>query len=279
MKKNSLQLIMVLVLSLLLVSCLKKDLPVMSNSSLNNISDFNLIYKYMDTVVDNQGSVKENSRIVVRTVQLNKVKSISNDTIYITPSFPAGFPSKEKIKVSLNNIVGYANIPDAAIIKPIGSAPVLGTPGNFSAPVKYQVTAANGSTKNWVISVAPLPAVNKWEGIYIESGTLDHASAGLQTCPANYQQELVTVNANTIKATAGYWYFNNAGITYLITINADNSVTISADPNAVVVVQQQSSPASTYDPVNKRFTLYYYYFSGGNPANWRKFSTVFTYKP
>jgi uncharacterized protein DUF5018/uncharacterized protein DUF4361 len=279
MKKYSFQLLMVSVISLLMTSCLKRDLPEMKSSSLNNISDFNLIYKYLDTVIDNAGTAKENTRILVKTVQLNKVRTISSDTVYIAPSFPAGFPRKEKAKVTLSNIVGYANIPDAAIISPVSSAPELGKPGNYAAPVRYEVTAANGSKKSWVIAVAPLPVVSKWEGIYTETGTLDHSTAGLQTCPANYTQELITVTANKLKATAGFWYFNNAAITYFITINADNSVTISSDPNASVVVQQQPSPASTYDPVNKKFNLYYFYYSGGDPANWRKFNTVFTYKP
>ncbi len=230
-------------------------------------------------MVDNAGTSKENTRIIIRTIQLDKTKTISNDTVYVTPTFPSGFPRKEKINVTLNHIWGYANIPEASVIAPVNGATELGKPGNFSSPVTYEVTAANGSKKRWVISVAPLPIVNQWEALYIESGTLEHSSSGLQTCPANFEQELVTAGSNKLKATAGYWYFNNPGITYYISVNPDNSVTISADPNAVVVVQQEASPASTYDPVTKKFDLYYYYYSGGNPANWRKFHTVFTRKP
>jgi len=277
--KGIFRLLIALLVPALLTSCLKKDLPVAANSSLNDVSDFNLLYKYVDTVIDNPGTPQEVTRIFVNTIQLDKSKTISNDTVYIDPTFPSGFPRSEKPIVTLKDIIGYANIPDAATIKSVGSAPELGTPGDFSVPVTYEVIAANGDKKEWVISVAPLPEVNQWEGIYEESGTLNHATAGLQTCPPGFETELLTTGPNTVKATAGYWYFENTGITYFITVNSDNSVTISADPAAVVAIQQETTPASTYDPVTRTFHLYYYYYSGGDAANWRKFETVLTYKP
>lgn len=279
MKSKYLNFIIIALGLLLMTSCLKKDLPSMTNSSLNNISDFNLYYKYIDTIVDNKGTPQENTRILAETVQLSREVTISKDTVYVKPSFPAGFPKNEKPKVTLSKIWGYANIPEAAVISPIGSSPVLGKPGDFTQPAQYEVMAANGDKKRWVISISPLPVVNQWEGSYTETGTLNHASAGLQTCPADYVQDLITVGPNKLKATAGFWYFNNAGITYFITVNSDNTVTISSDPDAVVAVQQEASPASTYDPVNKRFTLNYFYLSGGDPARWRKFNTILTLKP
>lgn len=155
--KGVLRLFIVLLVPALITSCLKKDLPVAANSSLNDINDFNLIYKYIDSVVDNPGTAQEAIRVFVKTIQLNKSKIISNDTVYITPAFPSGFPDGEKVNVSLKHIWGYAYIADAATIRPIGSAPLLGSPGDFSAPVSYEVIAANGDKKEWVISVAPLP--------------------------------------------------------------------------------------------------------------------------
>lgn len=274
--KRLLKINILLIATICATSCLKKDLPGVTNSSANNISDFNLIHKYQDTVTDNAGTPNENTRILVRTVQLNKTVSISNDSVYVTPGFPAGFPFSQKSKVTLTNIWGYANIPDAAIVEPVSGAPKLGTPGDFSTPVSYDVIAANGDKKRWVISIAPLPLVNQWEGVYLQTDTLWHSSNGEQVAPSDYQQALLTVDANTLKATGAFWYFNNTGITYLIKINPDNSVTITADPGAVVAIQQDPMKPSVYDPVNKRFDLYYFYNSGGNPANWRKFHTIFT---
>jgi hypothetical protein len=273
--KNIFKLGLLFALPFFFTSCLKKDLPATNNSSLNSITDCYLIYKYADTAVNNKGTANESTLITVHTYKLDRKLTISHDSVYVTPTFPAGFPQKEKAKATLKNIWCAVNIPDAAIINPMNGAPKLGTPGDYSAPVSYNVTAANGSQRKWVISVSPLPAVNQWEGTYVESGTLNHSSAGLQTCPANYTQQLITASANSLKATAGYWYFANPGITYFITINANNSVNITADPNATVSVQQDT-PASSYDPVNKRFDLYYYYYSGGDPNNWRKFHTIFT---
>ncbi|MFT3948743.1 MAG: hypothetical protein QM763_17395 [Agriterribacter sp.] len=269
----------VLIAIFCLASCLKKDLPEVTNASLNNITDFNLLYKYEDVVTDNAGTPNENTRTLIKTQQLNKTITISNDSVYIQPGFPSGFPLSQKSKVSLTNIWGYANIPDAAIVEPVNDAPRLGTPGDYSKPVSYDVIAANGDKKRWVISVAPLPLVNQWEGDYLQVDTLWHATAGEQVAPEDYTQSLFTENANTLKATAGLWYFNNTAITYFIVVNNDNSVTVTADPLATVVVEQDPAKPSAYDPVNKRFDLYYFYYSGGNPANWRNFHTIFTLKP
>ncbi len=268
--------IFICLMPFLLGSCLKRDLPVMEDSKLNNISDFNLFYKYEDTVVSQPGTDKEVKNVVVRSIQLSKTLNITGDTVHIVPGFPAGFPFSQKAKVSLASIWGVANIPNAATIAPQGNAPQLGVPGDFSAPVAYDVTAANGDKKKWVISIAPLPVVNQWEGNYLQEDTLWHATAGQQVAPANYEQALLTVNATTLKATAGFWYFNNPGITYQLTVNSNNTVTISADPGAAVSVEQDTDKPSTYDPVTKKFDLHYFYLSGGVPANWRKFHTIFT---
>jgi hypothetical protein len=276
--KNILKLGSLFALPFLFTSCLKKDLPAANNSSLNNITDCYLVYKYTDTVVDNKGTVNENARATVHTITLDRVVTISNDTVYMTPKFPANFPQKEKAKVTLTNIWCVVNVPDAAVVQPMNGSPKLGTPGNYSSPVSYAVIAANGTEKKWVISVKPLPVVNQWEGMYVESGTLNHATAGIQNCPANYTQQLLTASANSLKATAGYWYFSSPGLTYLITINANNTVSINADPAATESIQQDMTQTSTYDPVGKKFDLYYYYNSGGNAANWRKFHTMFTLK-
>ncbi|PUZ30200.1 hypothetical protein GA0116948_101207 [Chitinophaga costaii] len=278
MIKNIAKLAVLVVACSCWMSCLKKDLPTTNSSSLNTLSDFNLVYKYIDTIVDNANTPNENTRIQVTTVQLNKTLSISGDTLYVTPTFPSSFPQKEKSKVTLSSIWGVAYISDAAVIKPVDNAPALGSPGDFTTPASYDVIAANGDTKRWVVVVAALPLVNQWEGTYIESGTLELATAGLQTCPAGYEQNLATAGTNKLLATAAYWYLDNSNITYYITINTDNTVTISANPAAAVEIQQDAGTSSTYNPDTKQFDLYYYYYSGGDPANWRKFHTILTYK-
>ena len=46
-------------------------------------------------------------------------------------------------------------ISTAAIIKPIGDAPKLGVPGDWTKDNQYEVTAADGTKKTWTIVVEP----------------------------------------------------------------------------------------------------------------------------
>jgi hypothetical protein len=56
--------------------------------------------------------------------------------------------------VDLTSLVGIATIDRAAVISPIGNAPRLGAPGDFSNPQNYKVTAAdNIHNKTWTITI------------------------------------------------------------------------------------------------------------------------------
>ncbi|MFT4153651.1 DUF5018-related domain-containing protein [Parafilimonas sp.] len=154
--KDILKIVVLLVVMGVFGSCLKKDLPETTNSSSNDITGFIYIHKYIDTTINNAGTANVDTQIVVKTQQLNTSISISNDTVYVTPSIPSGFPSSQLSNVTLTNIWGVAYIPDGAIITPVDGAPELGVPGDFSSPASYVVTAANGNEKEWVIYTYPL---------------------------------------------------------------------------------------------------------------------------
>ncbi len=131
-------------------SCLKAgldDLPAYEDA---NITDFYLEYRYQTT---------QDGNTVTKFVRLTTdSKDISDQaTVNITVSIPAAdgtFTEAERAKVSLTNIIGYCYLSNAARIEPIEGASTLGTVGNFSAPVKYKVTAADGTTsKVWTVTV------------------------------------------------------------------------------------------------------------------------------
>ncbi len=250
--------------ALLLSSCLKHDLPETKDSNQNNVTDFIYFYKYADTTVVNAGTPTEQKNISVRTITLNYTKTISNDTIYVKPTLPASMPLSIKQKISLTNIWATANIPNAARIEPVGGAPVLGTPGDYSKPVTYKVTAANGSSKNWVIKTTAWPVVSVYEGNYTETGTL--VREGNPTDNLNTTVYLNTIDANTVEAQAGQSIFNNAIILYYIRINADNSVTILPSPTGVAngINIYPIAPAATYTPATKTLTLNYEYVNASN---------------
>jgi hypothetical protein len=258
--KKILQLIIVAFASAsFLSSCLKHNLPETKDSNQNNISDFIYYYKYADTTVVNAGTPNEQKNVSVRTITLNYTKTISNDTIYVKPTLPASMPLSLKVKMSLTNIWATANIPNAARIDPIGEAPVLGTPGNYSQPVTYRVTAANGTSKNWVIKTTRWPVVSVYEGSYKETGTLIRGAGAPEALNATVY--LYTINANTVEAQAGSSIFNNPIILYYIQVNADNTVTILPSPTGVAngITIGPLAPGSSYNPATKTFTLNYGY--------------------
>ena len=131
-----------------LTSCLKyglEELPAFEDA---DITDFYFEYRY--TITQNL------TRIGFQRLT-NVSKTISDQSVNITVSVPAAsgtFTEAERAKVNLNNIVGYCYLSTAATITPIDGAPTLGKSGNFSSPVKYKVTAANGKTsKIYTITV------------------------------------------------------------------------------------------------------------------------------
>ena len=63
-------------------------------------------------------------------------------------------PDQYKANAETQMVV-YVTISTAAIIKPIGDAPQLGIPADWTKDHQYEVTAANGDKKVWTIVVEP----------------------------------------------------------------------------------------------------------------------------
>jgi len=120
------------------------------------MTSFNYEYRWYDTSYVQPGTAQADTIITVKLVQLSNSVSISNDTVYTSPSYPSSLPAAQVPNVTLTHLWGYANIPDAALIVPVGSSPVLGEPGDFTKPVSYRITAADGSSATWIVVTAPL---------------------------------------------------------------------------------------------------------------------------
>jgi len=147
MKRVNYLLIAVFVMGM--TSCLEyglKELPAFEDA---NITDFFFEHRYQ---------VTSNGNTVTNFIRLtNASRTIGDGTVTIRVTLPntsGTFTAAEREKVSLNNIIGYCYISTAAEIEPIDGAPKLGALGNFTSPVKYKVTAADGkTTKIWTITV------------------------------------------------------------------------------------------------------------------------------
>ena len=62
---------------------------------------------------------------------------------------PNNVPEAEKA----NNLVVVLTVSTAATVTPVDGAPKLGVPGDWSKPNKYKITAANGNSRIWTVTV------------------------------------------------------------------------------------------------------------------------------
>ncbi len=237
-------------------SCLKSGLPGVNDASLNGLFTFNFQYRYLDTSVAAPGTPNADTIVAAMMVTLNNTQTISNDTIYCKPTFPSSFPANQKSAVSLKSIWGYATIPDGATITPVNGAPKLGMPGDFTSPVTYKVTAANGASKVYVVVVSPLPLVNQYEGNYMETGYFSHPTSPRALSMTKY---LGSVDASTVSCDLADLGSN--GYTMTIKVNGDNSCVVTQYANGGVIANSQMVPAATnqYYPATKTFILNYQY--------------------
>lgn len=121
-----------------------EELPAFEEAE---IKDFDFEYRY---VIKNANGVEQMAVIKLITAVEFTENSISNT---ITIPEPSGtFTEEIASQISLSNIIGYAEVSIAAHVKPIGSAPILGTIGDYSEIAEYEVKAADGTIKVWSVT-------------------------------------------------------------------------------------------------------------------------------
>lgn len=129
-------------------SCLKAGLEELETYDQNDITNVRVEYRWWD---------EADKRL--RVVEMNVGKTIDKEAkvISLTVEVPVAthtFTSAIREKVSLSNLTMNVDLTTAARIKPLGGAPLLGTPGDFSAKeFAYQVTAANGNVADWTFEI------------------------------------------------------------------------------------------------------------------------------
>lgn len=148
-------------LAALLTSCLKngldKDLPAFTDSKITEIF---FEYRYEDPTTQSPDGSNV-VRVITLPVSSKQIKlrgttGAVTDSVIAVVAVPAtGFtPASEREKVSATNLVCKTNISTAASVAPLGNSPRMGTPGNFSQPTQYKVTAADGKTESiWTIRI------------------------------------------------------------------------------------------------------------------------------
>ena len=146
------------VAALCLTSCLERhleDLPTYTGNDIESVAG--VIYRfYTGNVIDASGEEEIAQYVMGSSASVDKDAA----TVEVTVSIPSNLPAEQRDKVSLSYKKGdrqglglIVNLSAAAIITPLDGAPVLGAPGDWSKPNRYEVMAADGAKKIWTITM------------------------------------------------------------------------------------------------------------------------------
>ncbi len=107
-------------------------------------------YRYIDSATMANGQ----NKVIQKTLTTENVQRDENaGTLTFDVSLPSNLTDAEKAAVSASALVVIVNISTAAVVEPVNGAPAFGTPGDWSKSNQYKVTAANGDTKVWTVSL------------------------------------------------------------------------------------------------------------------------------
>lgn len=132
-------------------SCLKQgleDLPSYEGAEITSVSLVEYRYVSSDTS-------PATGQPMVKFVTLVHSSSINSDNgeVEINVEIPPAFPAEELANLSAANLVVAIGLSTAAIATPSGNSARFGAPGDWSGTNTYVVKAANGTTKDWRVTL------------------------------------------------------------------------------------------------------------------------------
>lgn len=126
-----------------------EDLDVYSGADITAVQA--VYYRYK---TDNTHAISGEPQVVQVTLsRSNQVIDNEAGTISVTARPASNFPAAQLPNLNSENLVVALTISTAAVITPIDGSPKLGVPADWSKPNRYRVTAANGTTKDWTVTV------------------------------------------------------------------------------------------------------------------------------
>ena len=146
--------LLLLLVAFSFTSCLKmglEDLPEFEDADISSVTG--VYYRYFSAE-----SSPGTGLPLVKEVALDYSGDVNKEarTVKITAASNSKFPSTELHNLDKSKLVVVVSLSTAARIQPTGGSPALGTPGDWSKPNTYIVTAADKSTKEWTIEVTEL---------------------------------------------------------------------------------------------------------------------------
>lgn len=149
--KKYFYLIAALFVAVLSTSCLESGLEELDEYSGCDITNGNVYWRYYG-----EGKIPASGEQEVKQVYLaaSRTQDVEN-CVYTIRYVTGNIPEAERGNFTESKAVVAVTISTAATIKPIGDAPKLGVPGDWTKDNQYEVTAADGTKKVWTIVVEP----------------------------------------------------------------------------------------------------------------------------
>ena len=149
--KKYFYLIAALFVAVLSTSCLESGLEELDEYSGCDITNGNVYWRYYG-----EGKIPASGEQEVKQVYLaaSRTQDVEN-CVYTIRYVTGNIPEAERGNFTESKAVVAVTISTAATIKPIGDAPKLGVPGDWTKDNQYEVTAADGTKKTWTIVVEP----------------------------------------------------------------------------------------------------------------------------
>ena len=145
--------LLLVALAPLFAACSWEDLPSYEDANIDGVA----FYYRFKSPTDKDPITGEP---IVRNVSLtNSNLEIDADAGTVTLTVRASknsFPTEIYEQIDVNNLVGTVTLSTAARIAPADNHKALGVPDDWSTPHSFVVTAANGTKKNWTITVTEL---------------------------------------------------------------------------------------------------------------------------
>lgn len=148
--------VFIMLMSMVLTSCLKKDLPEYPLFDGNSITVVNAEHRFKSRIKKINGE----PIIVMKGLTVNSQIDEATSTIKLTVTVPAAetgdnadFNAEEKALVKQSALWLSYTISTAATMTPLDGTGKPGDPADATKALKYRITAANGSTRDWTVSV------------------------------------------------------------------------------------------------------------------------------
>lgn len=149
--KKFINIIAALLLAVVSTSCLESGLEELDTYKDCDITGGEIYWRYYGTdVIPGSGEQQVKQVRLARAIEQN----LETNTFYIRYT-TTNIPEAERPNFTEAKAVVAVTITTAAVIKPIGDAPKLGVPGDWTKDNQYEVTAADGTKKTWTIVVEP----------------------------------------------------------------------------------------------------------------------------